>query len=347
MNEILELSQFRDTMTDDPAARARARNRLVSRILHKKSPRIQRRLTRRVVVATAAAAVAAGGLIVADSVVVRDEPVGASAEAATLLNQAADRAIGSTDPVVGPDEYLHITTVAVSAMTVVASPTGVGTWLVTYTDELFVPGNPATEWVLRRSPHVPYRAEDATLAAEHGMQEGMPGFTERATEGAFFGEPQQGEWGTPTPEFLASLPRHPEQLLDQIRTHAGDAGPSPDGEALVVIADTLRTGFVPGDLRAALFQAAALIPGVELIDEQANLNGQVGVAVGRYEPNNGERQEIIFDPETGAMIGERDVLVDRGNGPLLPAGTAPSWTAVTTDVVPASMVDEIPADPME
>jgi hypothetical protein len=350
MNELLTLTQFREPPADDPAARRRARNRLVSRMLDEKPrPRTpsRRRVTRRVVVAIAAAAITAAGVIVADSVVVRDQPVGATADAATLLNQAADRAIGSTDPVVGPDEYLHVTTVGAYSTTIIAPEPDFASWLETYTDELFVPGDPANEWVLRRSPPVPYRPEDAELAAQHGMVYGDSAFTERALEGAFFGEPRSGDWGNPTPEFLAELPRDPQRLLDKIRDFAGDAGPSRDGEALVVIADMLRSGIVPGDLRAALFRVAALIPGVELIEEQANLNGQIGVAVGRYESGWGTRQEIIFDPDTGMVIGEREVLVDRGHGPLLPVGSARSWTAVTTEVVPASAVDEIPADPRE
>jgi RNA polymerase sigma-70 factor (ECF subfamily) len=346
MNEITELTRFRETIPDDQAARVRARSRLVSRAVgNPPLPRTANRrgLTRRrLVIVVAAAVVASGGVVTTESLLFGDQPVGATAEAATLLQQAADRAIGSTDPVIGPDEYLHVTTVAVhTAATVDAI------WLETYTNELFVPGDPANEWVLRRSARVPFRPEDAEVAARYGLEEGTDGFTKRAHDGAFFGHPPRGDWGSPTPEFFAGLPRDPQQLLDEIRRYAGDAGPSRDGEALVVIADVLRSGITPGDVRAALFQAAALIPGVDVTDEQANLNGQIGVAVGRYEPSKGERQEIIFNPDTGMVIGERDVLVDRGRGPLLPVGSTASWTAVVTDVVPAATVDEIPADPRE
>jgi RNA polymerase sigma-70 factor (ECF subfamily) len=90
----------------------------------------------------------------------------------------------------------------------------------------------------------------------------------------------------------------------------------------------LRSGIVPGDLRAALFQAAALTPGVELVDHQANLNGQIGVAVGRYEPSTGVRQEIIFDPHTGMVIGERDVLVDRPDNPMGVSGPGEGYATV-------------------
>jgi RNA polymerase sigma-70 factor (ECF subfamily) len=348
MNDLTELERFRAELPDDPAARAIARRRLVDRTREpqrrSRTPVLARR---RLVLATAAAVVAAGGLVAVDILVLGDQPVGASAEAASLLEQAAERAIGSSDPVVGPDEYLRVSTVAVYATTFVSSPpTAVNTWLATYTEELFVPGDPDREWVLRRSPRVPYRPEDAELAEPYGPPE-SEGFTERARDGGFFGEPVTPSWQTPTKAFLADLPRDPQRLLERIRHDAADAGPSRDGEALVLIADVLRSGIVPGDVRAALFRAAALIPGVELVDEQANLNGQVGVAVGRYEPNAGDRQEIIFEPDTGMVIGERQVLVDRGYGPHLPVGSAIAWTVVATEVVPASEVDETPADQMD
>jgi RNA polymerase sigma-70 factor (ECF subfamily) len=342
MNDLTELERFRAELPDDPAARAIARRRLVDRTLEpQRRSRTPVPARRRLVLVTAAAVVAAGGLVAVDTLVLGDRPVGASAEATSLLEQAAERAIGSSDPVVGPDEYLRVTTVAVYAtMTIDDS------WLKTYTEELFVPGDPDREWVLRRSPRVPYRPEDAELAERYGLPE-SEGFTERARDGGFFGEPVTPSWQTPTAAFLADLPRDPQRLLERIRHDAADAGPSRDGEALVLIADMLRSGIVPGDVRAALFRAAALIPGVELVDEQANLNGQVGVAVGRYEPNAGDRNEIIFEPDTGMVIGERQILVDRGYGPHLPVGSAIAWTAVATEVVPAGEVDEIPADRMD
>jgi len=88
------------------------------------------------------------------------------------------------------------------------------------------------------------------------------------------------------------------------------AGPSRDGEALVFIADTLRQGTAPADLRAALFRAVAMIPGVTVTEERAELDGSVGVAVGRFESKNGLRIELVFDPATGQLIGEREVAVD-------------------------------------
>lgn len=79
----------------------------------------------------------------------------------------------------------------------------------------------------------------------------------------------------------------PQKLLTKIYKDTEGAGVSKDGEALVAIADVLRCGFVPADLRAALFQAATGSPGVDMTSEQANLDGRRGVAVGRDERSNG------------------------------------------------------------
>lgn len=74
------------------------------------------------------------------------------------------------------------------------------------------------------------------------------------------------------------------------------------------IASLLRTGLVPGPQRAALLGALALIPGVTATDGVENNNGVVGVAIGRDEPVRfGQREEVIVDPETGMVIGERTI----------------------------------------
>jgi RNA polymerase sigma-70 factor (ECF subfamily) len=119
-------------------------------------------------------------------------------------------------------------------------------------------------------------------------------------------------------------------LLNNIFKKTMGQGQSIDGEALVFIADLLRTGMVPADLRAALYKAAALIPGVSVTDGQATLGGRKGIAIGRVEETSHTRQDIIIDPKTGLLIGERQVLT-QAQGPI-PAGTATTLTTIGTSV---------------
>lgn len=142
---------------------------------------------------------------------------------------------------------------------------------------------------------------------------------------------------------FTQLPLGPAELLAEIHRLNAGSGPSPDGQALVWIADTLRGGAVPAEYRAAIYQAAALIPGVTITDEQATLDGTTGMAIGRDETSNAFRQEIIIDPATGRFIGERRVALE-GYGALaagaeLSAGTVVGWTAVTTEIVDAAPTD--------
>jgi len=84
---------------------------------------------------------------------------------------------------------------------------------------------------------------------------------------------------------------------------------SPESEAFVTIADGLRTGVVPADLRAALHKAAALIPGVTVGDRRATVDGRTGIAIGVPSPDGVVRTGIIIDPTSGLVIGEQDVLL--------------------------------------
>ncbi|WP_437114546.1 hypothetical protein [Streptomyces glaucescens] len=69
--------------------------------------------------------------------------------------------------------------------------------------------------------------------------------------------------------------------------------------------DSLRRG---GETTAALYRAAALIPGVDVVRHAVDAAGRDGVAVART--HDGERTEWIFDRSTARLLGERTVLVD-------------------------------------
>ena len=258
--------------------------------------------------------------------------------AADALHAAALRTVEVVDPVVGPGQYLRVETRALH--TTLGDD---GHYQTLTTERLYLPPDRDDAWVLQRLPAEPVPGASAASVeqAERDRDDalatyGPGGELLRADGGRFSG-------GAPldtSDDDLATLPRDPERLLDRIRELTTGAGRSPAGQALVWIADTLRAGTVPADLRGALLDAAALIPGVTITDQQATLDGRTGIAIGRYESADHTRQDIVIDPATGQVIGEREVQVreNRGDPGAFPARSTISWTSVTT-----SVVDEAPA----
>ena len=260
---------------------------------------------------------------------------GADAAAAAVLHEASVAAIENSDPVVGPGQYLRVDTAAVYGATSSGADGQIASYLTITEEQLYIPSDRDDEWVWLRPLSRPYEtfgpeSEEAAEALWRAVssERGADAVERlRAPGGDFYSYPNSH-----ASEQLEGLPRDPYQLLNHIYRSTIGQGPSPDGEALVWIADSLRSGAVPADLRAAMYGAAAMIPGVTVTEEQANLNGQVGVAIGRLEDANGIRQDLIIEPATGMLIGERQVLT-RDNGSGFPIGTAIAWTAVTTSVV--------------
>lgn len=98
-----------------------------------------------------------------------------------------------------------------------------------------------------------------------------------------------------------------ETLAHFDATYQGGSASS-DEDNFVKIADILRTGHVPATTRAALYDALAIIPGVVATTNVSNALGEVGVGFSRAEAQRaGETAEILINPETGLVIGERTV----------------------------------------
>lgn len=253
----------------------------------------------------------------------------ATAQAAQVLNDAAETTIQTSDPIVGPDQYLRIDSTNVWMTTSSDEFGNTRSWLDTETSSMYIPADRDGEWVWERSARVPTTFfDEETEAYALATQPTDEGTVLRGEGGGFYGPPSEGV--APSEDYLNSMPRDPHQLLNRIYKKTIGQGQSVDGQALVFIADLLRTGLVPADLRAALYKAAALIPGVTITEEQANLAGRTGVAIGRVEESSNIRQDIIIDTRTGLLIGEREVTLEPLDG--IPAGTAITLTSIETSV---------------
>lgn len=251
------------------------------------------------------------GLVFSDVVGLAGWRGGADPAAAAVLEKAAVAAIAFEDTAVGPGEYLVVETTSVGVTSGQEETGPVVYYRIQDSSRLYVPADRDDEWVWIRGQ---VSLVDVLTPGGEGLVEryfaamkkewGDEPERLRAAGGHFYGNTADSQWGA-----YDSMPRDPYRLLNHIYRMTLGAGPSRDGEALVFIADTLRQGTAPADLRAALFRAAAMIPGVTIIEDRAELDGRVGVAIGRYESENGLRTELVFDPASGQLIGEREIAV--------------------------------------
>jgi hypothetical protein len=132
------------------------------------------------------------------------------------------------------------------------------------------------------------------------------------------GRPALGQYRTSSwragPRGLASvnlftLPSDPAKLARLIDERRIEGGPPGNAETFVIIGDLLRETYGPPKVRAALYDIASELPEVRLL-RRATWTARPGIAIGFT--SNGYRHEIVFDPRTAAMLGERTVVVKTG-----------------------------------
>jgi len=133
-----------------------------------------------------------------------------------------------------------------------------------------------------------------------------------------------------THQQQTNLPTDPDELLRAIYADPDAQGlSSPAAGAFNLIGIILRETLLSPQLSAALYRAAAKIPGIVLVPDSTDAAGRHGIAVARVE--RGERTEWIFDPDTLTYLGERSYLIQDIDG--AEAGTLTATTAVLTRAV--------------
>jgi hypothetical protein len=121
--------------------------------------------------------------------------------------------------------------------------------------------------------------------------------------------PYPGDVDDPTYRFLQRLPTNPQALLRLIEREMQGQLPRPE-EAFTTIGDLIGQAIAPPAVSAALYRAAALIPGVTVVANATDAIGRHGVAVAfTYQ---GTRTEWIFSGQTLLYLGSRSV--DLANG---------------------------------
>ncbi len=272
--------------------------------------------------------------------------VGAS-PAAAVLERAADVTIKTADPVVGPGQYLRITTVEKAwgspilidpdpaaqppATINEGPPIGSDGKPIVFQDlstkHMWVPYDRADAWVFDEESHrlrnVSIDGKKYAGGEEHHVWTSKGG---ASTNWHGYSKYQDADW-------YASLPRDPERLLAELLKDAHEYAPVEHYAALEeAVTPVLTSGLAPADVRAALFRALAKEPQVRIVDGITHVDGKAAVAL-----RMGYAQELLFDQETGQYIGNQS----RNPGfPVIPGVDADDPTSVTT--VTLDVVDSAP-----
>lgn len=239
-----------------------------------------------------------------------------SAQAADTLRVVAGETVQFSDPAPAPGQYLLSHTYANWPVSFNGGP-----WMPDLqTLDVYIPADRGDEWVLYRD-----WGEVLSRVSDSERFEVI-----RAEDGEFYGGGVSwGDWYQPISDIPVGAGR---EVLDYFDAQYRGGSMSRDEDNFERIIGVLRTGIVPATQRAGMYEALALIPGVTSTDGVANLDGRTGIAIGRTEAlRGGMRSEIIIDPSTGLVIGERQITTYAIFG--LGYNDIFSLTAIETSVV--------------
>jgi hypothetical protein len=144
----------------------------------------------------------------------------------------------------------------------------------------------------------------------------------------------------------SGLPTDPLKLrhLIEARKIRGVEGPPGEAETFTLIGDMLRESYLPSDVRAAIYRLTAELPGVELLGEVHDPVGRLGTGIAFTDRKRGTRHELIFDPATSALLGERESIVRSAPyGFKAPPGTQIGYAAYLESKVVDSVGQGAPA----
>ncbi|MFI6476243.1 CU044_5270 family protein [Streptomyces sp. NPDC050516] len=123
---------------------------------------------------------------------------------------------------------------------------------------------------------------------------------------------------------MKALPTDPDALLKRLYQGGKRGNPDDDWMAFKEINSLLSEQIAPSATSAALYKVAARIPGVELVPKANDADGRQGIAIAFTRGST--RHEWIFDKDTYAYLGQRQVLVQEEEG--LKPGTVVGQTTV-------------------
>ncbi|MEU6835062.1 CU044_5270 family protein [Streptomyces rubiginosohelvolus] len=113
----------------------------------------------------------------------------------------------------------------------------------------------------------------------------------------------------PTYRWLSTLPTDPQELLDYLSEITPKfEGEDRDQALFEAIGGLIGGPVLPPGTAAALYKAAALIPGVTEAPDAVDALGREGVGIAREDARSSERTEWVFDPDGLSFLGWRSYL---------------------------------------
>lgn len=223
-------------------------------------------------------------------------PVAASGPAVRTLEVAARRVEGAATVAPGPGQFVYVRSIATTNDGRLGDAVQLG------------PRHPREVWLSQE----PRATQVQGLVREFGQDWPL-----RGSAGSPAGIRR------PTYAYLASLPRDPVELLDELvaQLPPWDDARSEDQVLFDSIVDLVSEGLAPPGTTAALYRALTRIPGVVRDDHAHDLLGRPGTAITRTENTFADRTAIIIDPSSGETIGVR-YLMSTPSGDVLFGATA-------------------------
>lgn len=316
-----------DDARPDPARRTEVLARAVRPAGQARPPVPQpRRRGRRSVLArrgllVGAAAAAAIAVLVMPTLTTNGAGPPADSAAAAVLHQAAQAAVARAASPVPEGSFVYTESADRYSETTVTGDGDSSSRLGPATDRrIWLPAYGQAPGLLQTRPHDgsgPW--DDTTLG---GCASPKPG----ADTPSVSADCEQN----PQPAYLRDLPQTADAMFTYLYTHSHGDNP-PDVQAFITVGDLLRENYLPPAAEAALFQAAARIPGTVVVRDEHDALGRPATAVAM---NSGTaRDELLFDPGSGAFLGEKSVLLQAGT--LGPAGTVVGSSAVLRTAIVA------------
>lgn len=246
----------------------------------------------------------------------------ATASAQSLLQRAARAISRQAWQPLGPGQYLHFREVGSYP-----AHTGPAPVRPTMIQDVWIGANGFAR-IVQTGPDTVIPGGDVLIF--HATRQQLQAERKRQRAGAhlrILAYSQKYRWG-PGPDYqqLIHLPTDPAELQRYIEQHATGGGPR--FSDIFSYAENLLTGApLPPKVTAAVYHVIARLPGMRLIGPTRDPLGRPGVAVGLFFKHQPGRIELILNPKTGVLLGERGISLN-AKQMQAPVGSLTLWSAV-------------------